>query len=166
MRIISQDGMIDIPYENLCFSMDYRDSTRVIVWDIGSNNGDVVTIAKYSTQEKAMKVMEMLREKYLSRMELDGGYDAQSRQCIEEMGELTQAINKFWRKQLGCGNRELPNNPEEIPVFTKEYDNLIEEMADVQVTLLQMAYLLKTDIQYMVDIKLDRQLERIKREHK
>lgn len=75
MRIISQDGMIDIPYENLCFSMDYRDSTRVIVWDIGSNNGDVVTIAKYSTQEKAMKVMEMLREKYLSRMELDGGYD-------------------------------------------------------------------------------------------
>lgn len=75
MRIISQDGMIDIPYENLCFSMDYRDSTRVIVCDIGSNNGDVVTIAKYSTQEKAMKVMEMLREKYLSRMELDGGYD-------------------------------------------------------------------------------------------
>lgn len=92
------------------------------------------------------------------------GYDAQSRQCIEEMGELTQAINKFWRKQLGCGKRELPNDPEEIPVFTKEYDNLIEEMADVQVTLLQMAYLLKTDIQSMVNIKLDRQLERIKRE--
>ena len=55
-------------------------------------------------------------------------------------------------------------NPEEIPIFTKEYDNLIEEMADVQVTLLQMTYLLKTDIQSMVDIKLDRQLERIKRE--
>jgi NTP pyrophosphatase (non-canonical NTP hydrolase) len=92
------------------------------------------------------------------------GYDSQSRQCIEEMGELTQAINKFWRKQLGCGNRELPNDPEEIPMFTKEYDNLIEEMADVQVMLLQMAYLLKTDIQSMADIKLNRQLERIKRE--
>ena len=92
------------------------------------------------------------------------GYDAQSRQCIEEMAELTQAINKFWRKQLDCGEREFPNDPEEIPVFTKEYDNLIEEMADVQVMLLQMAYLLKTDIQSMVDIKLDRQLERIKRE--
>lgn len=64
MRIISQDGMIDIPYENLCFSMDYRDSTRVIVWDIGSNNGDVVTIAKYSTQEKAIKAMKMLRNAY------------------------------------------------------------------------------------------------------
>lgn len=31
------------------------------------------------------------------------GYDSQSRQCIEEMAELTQAINKFWRKQLKCG---------------------------------------------------------------
>lgn len=92
------------------------------------------------------------------------GYDAQSRQCIEEMAELTQAINKFWRNQLDCGNIELPDDPEEIPIFTKEYDNLIEEMADVQVTLLQMTYLLKTDIQSMVDIKLDRQLERIKRE--
>ena len=28
------------------------------------------------------------------------GYDAQSRQCIEEMAELTQAINKYWRKDL------------------------------------------------------------------
>ena len=92
------------------------------------------------------------------------GYDTQSRQCIEEMAELTQAINKFWRKQLGCGKYELPNDPEKIPLFTKEYDNLIKEMADVHVMLLQMEYLLMTDIQSMVDIKLDRQLERIKRE--
>ena len=75
MRVISQYGMIDVPYEKLCFSMDYRDSTRVIAWEIESKNADVVTIAKYSTQEKAMKAMEMMREKYLSRMELGGGYD-------------------------------------------------------------------------------------------
>ena len=31
------------------------------------------------------------------------GYDAQSRQCIEEMAELTQAINKMWRKSFACG---------------------------------------------------------------
>ena len=92
------------------------------------------------------------------------GYDAQSRQCIEEMAELTQAINKFWRNQLDCGKYELQDDQEEIPVFTKEYDNLIEKMADVQVMLLQMAYLLKIHIQSMVDIKLDRQLERIKKE--
>ena len=93
------------------------------------------------------------------------GYDAQSRQCIEEMAELTQAINKFWRNQLDCGKYELQDDQEEIPVFTKEYDNIIDEMEDVQVMLLQMAYLLKTDIQSMVDIKLNRQLERIEREN-
>lgn len=94
------------------------------------------------------------------------GYDAQSRQCIEEMAELTQAINKFWRKQLDCGKRGLPNDPEEIPIFTKEYDNLIEEMADVQVMLLQMEYLLLStpEVNQMITQKLNRQLERIKRE--
>lgn len=30
------------------------------------------------------------------------GYETQSRQLIEEMAELTVAINKFWRK-LGNG---------------------------------------------------------------
>ena len=32
------------------------------------------------------------------------GYEPQSRQCIEEMAELTQAINKLWRKQNYGGN--------------------------------------------------------------
>lgn len=32
-------------------------------------------IAEYSTEEKAIKVLDMIQEKYLSRMELDGGYD-------------------------------------------------------------------------------------------
>lgn len=31
------------------------------------------------------------------------GYDSQSRQCIEEMAELTQAINKWWRV-CGCAD--------------------------------------------------------------
>lgn len=84
------------------------------------------------------------------------GYDAQSRQCIEEMAELTQAINKLWRV-CGNGQKTEKSNRECM-------DNLVEEMADVQVMLLQMAYLLKTDIQSMVNIKLDRQLERIKNE--
>ena len=36
---------------------------------------DFIVMAKYSTKEKEIKAMEMCREKYLSRMELDGGYD-------------------------------------------------------------------------------------------
>ena len=98
------------------------------------------------------------------------GYDAQSRQCIEEMAELTQAINKFWRKQLKCGiftmeevvklNTDF-NTLEEIKT-EKNYQNLVEEIADVQIMLWQMEYLLKIGIEPIIEQKLDRQIERIK----
>ena len=90
------------------------------------------------------------------------GYDAQSRQCIEEMAELTQAINKFWRNQLGCGKYELLD----APVYCEERRNIVEEIADVQITLYQLGYLLdsRLEVSEMITKKLDRQLERIKRE--
>lgn len=89
------------------------------------------------------------------------GYDAQSRQCIEEMAELTQAINKFWRKQLKCGEIEFSKS---IPLST-EHMNLKEEIADVYIMLHQMMYLLGIErIDKIVNEKLDRQMERIERE--
>lgn len=42
------------------------------------------------------KKIELIAERY--------GYEPQSRQCIEEMAELTQAINKLWRKRNFGGN--------------------------------------------------------------
>ncbi len=75
------------------------------------------------------------------------GYDAQSRQCIEEMAELTQAINKLWRKP---GKDSMKH--------------VVEEIADVQIMLCQMVYLLGDDgeeIANMIDTKLDRQIKRI-----
>lgn len=83
------------------------------------------------------------------------GYDAQSRQCIEEMAELTQAINKLWRKQ---GNGQ-PTDKE----LSDCMDNIVEEIADVQIMLWQMAYLLNSDILPIIEQKLDRQLERIEK---
>ena len=100
------------------------------------------------------------------------GYDAQSRQCIEEMAELTQAINKFWRKQLKCGLftvEEIRDYREGISGFselkdTDGYKNLVEEMADVQITLWQLEYLLNADTSIIIQQKLDRQLERMEKE--
>ena len=90
------------------------------------------------------------------------GYDSQSRQCIEEMAELTQAINKFWRNQLGCGKYELLD----APVYCEERRNIVEEIADEQITLYQLGYLLdsRLEVSEMITKKLDRQLERIKKE--
>lgn len=65
MRIISQDGMIDIPYEKFVFSIT-KDNRIVATIGCTASPEEAYfsTIAKYSTQEKAMKVMEMLRNAY------------------------------------------------------------------------------------------------------
>lgn len=61
------------------------------------------------------------------------GYDAQSRQLIEEMSELTQAINKYWRKQLLCGAFPYP-----LEENSKEEKAIIKEMADVEICISQL----------------------------
>lgn len=74
MRIISQDKEFDLPYEETTIlAFDNGEIGAFSLIDLESN--DFIVMAKYSTKEKAIKSMEMCREKYLSRMELDGGYD-------------------------------------------------------------------------------------------
>ena len=71
MRIISQNGAIDVPYEMSAI----RNDDKLIILCMDGETGKGSVIATYSTSEKAEKAMEMLRDAYLSRMELDGGYD-------------------------------------------------------------------------------------------
>lgn len=104
---------------------------------------------------------EEIRQK-IQKIAQTYGYDPQSRQCIEEMAELTQAINKFWRKALDCGKGKQPNGEKYI-TMSPAYDNLVEEMADVQIMLWQMEYLLNADTSIIIQQKLDRQMERIER---
>ena len=61
MRVISQDGTIDIPYEMSIVWCE--DSGAVLLQPIGET-GEYQTFAKYSTEEKAKKAMEMLRIAY------------------------------------------------------------------------------------------------------
>ena len=69
MRVISQHGNVDVPYEQrvVCHAMESV---------IALHNGEKYVLGKYSSKEKAYKTMDMVREKYESRMELDGGYDS------------------------------------------------------------------------------------------
>lgn len=71
MRLISQDGTYDFPYEHVVV---YRNESSVAC-GIMPDIREKVLLGKYSSKDKALKVMGMLRETYLSRMELDGGYD-------------------------------------------------------------------------------------------
>lgn len=65
MRVISQDGTIDIPYESVVIQRFGRE-----IYFLNKNLIGVeqlvsdMDIATYSTEEKAKKAMEMLRDTY------------------------------------------------------------------------------------------------------
>lgn len=66
MRVISRDGTIDVPYEMVViqrFKEDIYFLNRNLtgVEDLISD----IRLAKYSTEAKAIKAMEMLREAYV-----------------------------------------------------------------------------------------------------
>lgn len=86
------------------------------------------------------------------------GYEPQSRQLIEEMAELTVALNKAWRKTFDTVDK-LPNMDDE--------ERIEEEIADVEIMLSQIKYLLGAgdgELSQIIESKLDRQIERIKNE--
>ena len=86
------------------------------------------------------------------------GYEPQSRQLIEEMAELTVALNKAWRKTFDTVDKILNMDDEE---------RIEEEIADVEIMLSQIKYLLglgDEELSQIIENKLDRQIERIKNE--
>lgn len=99
-------------------------------------------------------------DKRLIRIAKHYGYEAQSRQLIEEMAELTQALNKLWRYENARFNGD---------VYKLKHD-IIEEIADVEICLEYVKYLLgrddssreiEADVENVKQFKVERELERI-----
>lgn len=100
---------------------------------------------------EAKKYVEVLQElvNKATPKELIYGKEAQSRQAMEECAELVQAINKCLR---------YPNKEE-------CKDNLIEEIADVEIMLYQlkeMFYINETEIYEWKEKKAKREKKRLK----
>ena len=86
-------------------------------------------------------------------------FSEQSRQLSEECAELIIAVNKYYRK---CD--KLSFTPSEYLDILHCVSNIKEEIADVTIMLEQIKYLLNisdTDIEQIIEQKLNRQLERI-----
>lgn len=67
MRVISQDGAIDVPYEISSLSMavgKYEDVEHAAIYCHNSSTAMGTKMAKYGSKEKAKKAMEMLRKQY------------------------------------------------------------------------------------------------------
>lgn len=61
MRVISQDGTIDTPYELSMIWIREKYGYSVMA---NMPNDDPVELGKYLSREKALKVMEVLRKQY------------------------------------------------------------------------------------------------------
>lgn len=115
MRVISQDGTLDFPYELSTIRL-YNE-----IISMGMCKDDVCrsVIAKYSTKEKAIKAMEMLREAYAGKPKLN----------VDEIPNLTP--QEFGEK-LGIGDILLCDKTNADVSFSSNYyfrfprDNEIE----------------------------------------
>ena len=84
MRIISQDKEFDLPYEETTIrAFDNGEIGAFSLNDLESN--DFVVMAKYSTEEKAIKAMEMCRNEYCKVFSFKGG-------VIPITGVMTQSV--------------------------------------------------------------------------
>lgn len=89
------------------------------------------------------------------------GLESQSRQLMEECGELAQATNKVWRL-----TKELSTDSSKAVEYVIAENNLVEEMADVSIMIAQIQEILGISnerITEQVDIKLDREIKRIQK---
>ena len=91
------------------------------------------------------------------------GYDSQSRQLIEEIAELTVAINKLWRVERFCDRKNIMD----VKGFSyPKVKEIIGEIADVEIMISQIKYLLgyNDEVEQEKERKILRQLERMKEE--
>ena len=71
MRVVSQDGLYDLPYEALAIRFHENDGTIILGVPLSVVSMDLVsdvpliTLGIYSTEAKAKKAMEMLRNEYM-----------------------------------------------------------------------------------------------------
>lgn len=68
MRVISQNGTIDVPYEYFSLSMSsvkYKDLEVAYIHCRNLSSPIGTKLAEYSTEAKAIKAMEKLREAYI-----------------------------------------------------------------------------------------------------
>lgn len=76
------------------------------------------------------------------------GYEAQSNQLVEECAELIQAVSKYRRAEVGLGQ---PVSEDKKAVAL---ENLIEEIADVEIMLEQVKYPLQIPEEELDAVKL------------
>lgn len=99
MRVISQDGTFDLPYESVAISR-FEHTVYFVNANLTGVEGvnEDVEIAEYSSNEKAIKAMEMLRKQY-EMLEVFKVFSCGTAEYIERVlteEELPRHIKAFY----------------------------------------------------------------------
>ena len=99
MRVISQHGNVDLPYEQIvvCHAMESV---------IALYNGEKYVLGEYSSKEKAYKVMEMLRERHT-----DNVFCKEDIQYKAEI-MLDEGLNTVREMMMKCEYFQFPKDDE------------------------------------------------------
>lgn len=89
MRILSQDGKYDFPYEKVC--LEVSDSGKIFAQgDIWGAEDNYIEVAKYENEAKARKAMDILHEVYTGIPLILQNVD---------ISEEAEEMFKKWKKQ-------------------------------------------------------------------
>ena len=102
MRIISQNGNVDLPYEKFVFGIT-KDNKIACCRECVAPPYEIYNgiIAEYSSKEKALKAMEMLREQHekvaflKTIIHTENGTSFAIRLSITEFDEMTRNYFQF-----------------------------------------------------------------------
>ena len=96
MRVISQNGTIDVPYERFIISVNMQEQSEIIAWTGNHISDDeCIVMASYSSKEKAEKAMEMLREEYGKHFFGQGGAMATANLYVPAFAFIPPKVFQF-----------------------------------------------------------------------
>lgn len=124
MRIISQDGMIDMPYENIGIRINNQNEKEVIAFSTKPfNKDDYFVMAEYSKEEKAINALEMLNQAQCGVVYMKhGDYEIEN---IDLSQEIEKKIEEEMKKPHFLDVR-LNNPVIECKVFRFPADDEVE----------------------------------------
>lgn len=124
MRVLSQDGRIDLPYENIGISINSLDNKEIIAYPTGGYSYDdkYWSFARYSNELKAKRALEMLHEAYCGVVHMKhADYD------ISDI-DLSQEIEKKIGEEMSKSKflTTIPNPVIECKIFQFPSDDEVE----------------------------------------
>lgn len=68
MRLVSQDGLVDMPYDKISLFIDnWKDTGFVKSVIFACGNGNTMNLAEYNDEDEAKAVLKRVRESYISK---------------------------------------------------------------------------------------------------